>query len=320
MPVILMLIAAGLAAQPITPANQPKPAAEPLPALATDMLPSVDTVLTRLETSDKDLKTLSAAISLIKKLPAIEGGGSEVRYGTLNFSSGLDAAQRPLRKFAINLDTMLIEGKVRDDKKQFIFDGHYLLETWPTQKQYVRRHIVGADQKKDPLRIGEGPFPIPVGQRKADLLARFNISVVPALESAPESEQLRRILFTCIQLKLIPKEGTEQAKAFSEIRLWYASADMLPIFAGTANTDGSSNEVFLTSIKKNAPIPDSTFDTTAPKKTDGWNGEEQDLRDKVEIAPGAPTKGPGPAAPITPPVTPSPVAPKPSEPTPVQPK
>lgn len=319
MPMILMLLlTAGLAVQPKADPATIKPAKEPLPAVTTEPLPSVDAVLTKLETADKDLKSLDASVSLIKQLPAIEGGGQQVRYGILKFTSGTDAANKPQRRFAILIDRMLLDGQDRDDKHNFIFDGHYLLETYPTQKQYVRRHIVGADQAKDPLRIGEGPFPIPVGQKKADLLARFNISVVPPLESAPESEQLRRILFNCIQLKLIPREGTEQAKAFAEIRLWYASTDMLPVFARTLDPSGTGSEVFLTNVKKNVQIPESTFKTDAPSKAEGWNGEEQDLRDKVEIGPGDPLKRP--AAPPAKPDSAAPSGAKPSEPATTQPK
>ena len=311
MPLILTLaLTAGLIVQPN--GNAPKPAPEPLPAIAPEVLPNVDSVLTRLETADKDLTGLTAALRMIKRAPAIEGGGVQVRYGILKFSSGTDAQRKPLRRFAIDIDTVIVDGKARDDKQSFVFDGRYLLETWPKQKQYVRRHIVGADQSKDPLRIGEGPFPIPVGQRKADLLARFNITVVPSLEAAPDSDQLRRILFKATQLKLIPKDGTEQAKAFAEIRLWYANSDMLPVFALTQNTDGSSNEVFLDDVKKNPPIPETAFNTQPPGKSEGWTGEEQDMRDKATIAPGDPMTRPA--------VQPPAPTPNPSEPAPVQPK
>ncbi|MFT3684009.1 MAG: hypothetical protein QM783_03610 [Phycisphaerales bacterium] len=328
MPVILALfLAAGLAVQP--KADQPatgKPggggggAVEPLPPVQPEVLPSTDSVLTRLETADKGLTSLTAAVSYIKRPPAIEGGGMQIRYGSLKFTSGTDAKNRPLRRFAIDFEKLVVDGRAHDDQQSYIFDGHYLLETRPTQKQYVRRHIVGEDQKKDPLRIGEGPFPIPLGQRKSDLTARFDITVVPPLESAPDSTQLRRILFNCIQLKLIPKPGTEQAKAFTEIRLWYTADDMMPVFALTHDPSDATKEIFLTTMVKNPPIPDAAFKTDAPSAKEGWNGQEEDLRDKVEIAPGDPTAKPSSPAPALPPAAPAVTPPKPSEPAPTQPK
>lgn len=316
----LALTIAALGLQPATPPGTPKPAPDPLPAVAPDILPSLDSVLTKLETADKDLTSLTAAIRLIKRFSAITGGGMEVRYGILKFTSEPDKNPRaaanggkPKRRFAVEIDTLIIDGRARDDKKSFIFDGRDLLEIMPQQKTYVLRHIVGPDQQKDPLRIGEGPFPIPVGQRKDDLITRFALNVVPPLDSAPDSPNLRRILFNCVQLKLVPKDGTDQAKAFTEIRLWYRASDMLPLFALTQNTDGSSNEVFLDDIVKNPPIPDSAFNTTPPKKTEGWTGEEQDLRDKATMGPGDPTSAPA-AQPA-----PAPAA-NPSEPAPTQPK
>lgn len=314
----LALTIAALGLQPPASPSAPKPAADPLPAVTPDVLPSLDSVLTRLESADKDLKSLTAAVRLIKRPPAIEGGGMHVRYGVLKFSS-TDAQPRPLRKFSIDIDQVIIDGRARDDKQSFVFDGHYLLETLPKQKQFVRRHIVGQDQRKDPLRIGEGPFPIPVGQRKDDLIARFALNVVPPLDAAPDSTNLRRILFNCVQLKLVPKDGTDQAKAFTEIRLWYRASDMLPLFALTQNTDGSSNEVFLDDIVKNPPIPDSVFNTASPQKADGWTGEEQDLRDKATIDPRDPMALPPSQPASTPPPAPSAPA-NPSEPPPAQPK
>ncbi|MBY0309490.1 MAG: hypothetical protein K2Q09_12170 [Phycisphaerales bacterium] len=322
MPVILALIlAAGLETQPKAdqPAGTVKPTAtEPLPP-PDQPLPSVDSVLTRLETADQGLTSLSAALSLVKRPPAIEGGGMQVRYGLLHFAAGKDGKNRPVRRFAIHFDKLLVDGRERDDKQSFVFDGHHLLETHPTQRQFVRRHIVGDDQRKDPLRIGEGPFPIPVGQKKADLVARFEIAVVPPLESAPDSTQLRRILFNCIQIKLIPKPGTEQARAFSEVRMWYAADDMMPVFALTQDPGGATTEVFLNDVKKNPPIPPAAFSTVAPSAKEGWNGEEQDMRDKAEMAPGDPTATPRPTP--ASPAAPSAGTPlKPSEPAPAQPK
>jgi len=297
------------------PAAAPSPAGEPLPPAAEQPLPSVDSVLTRLESADKDITSISGAISLIKRHAAITGGGMEVRYGQLKFASTpqKDGA-KPLRRFSIEIDRLIVDGKSHDDPQSYIFDGRDLLEIRPRLKSYVLRHIVGPGTQKDPLRIGEGPFPIPVGQRKDDLLARFAVSVVPSLEAAPESSQLRRILFRCVQLKLIPKEGTDQAKAFSEIRLWYQSPDMMPVFAVTQNTDGTTNEVFLLDVVKNQPIPDSAFNTKPPRKEEGWTGEEQDVRDKATVGPGDPTSRPAAA-----PASPGPAA-NPSEPSPAQPK
>lgn len=299
-------------ANPAAAPGQPTPTAEPLPE--TPKLPTVDAVLSLLENADKDLRSLSAALVYIKRAPAIEGGGTQIRYGTLQFNRATEPAAPPtppapggqprtLQQFAIDFDQLVVDGRARNDRQTFVFDGRYLLETFPTQKQYIRRHIVGPDQVRNPLRIGEGPFPIPVGQRKADLLARFDVSVAAPLADAPTSDQLRRILFNCTQLVLVPKPGTDQAKAFKIIRLWYRTTDMLPIFALTVSVDGSSNEVFLNDIIKNPALPPGAFNTTPPSAADGWAGEEQDLRDAT-IAPGSPFTAPGPKPDPTPPAQP----------------
>ncbi len=277
-----LLLALVLSASAQPPAvKTPAPAAAP--AEAQPKLPTVDDVLTRQEMADKDIKTLSASIRYIKRPPAIEGGGIQTRYGNLLYSTTNDPAGKALRKFNITFDQIMFDNKLRPkDKTAYIFDGAYLLELDYAGQQFMRKHLVGPNQIKDPLRIGEGLFPVPVGQRKADLLTRFDITVVDPLDNVANNDKLRELLSQCVQLKLVPKAGGEQAKIFSEIRLWYRQTDMLPIFTQTVNVDGATTEVFLVDIKKNPPIDPASFVTTPPA---GWAGDEEDLRDKVQVQP-----------------------------------
>lgn len=277
-----MLAPAAFAQSPAAP-DQPVKLGDAMPAT----LPPVDVVLDRVESADKDLTGLSATIRYIKKPAAIEGGGIQIRYGTILYQITPDLAGKPVRKFNITFDQIYFDGKLREkDKQSYIFDGQYLIELRHLEQQFTRKHIVGPNQQKDPLRIGEGPFPIPVGQRKADLLNRFDVAVVSPLENAPDNSKLRDVLGLCTQVKLVPKAGTEQAKAFSEIRLWYRLTDMLPIFAQTINVDGSTAEVFLVDLKKNPEIKPENFQTSPPP---AWVGAEEDLRDKAEPAPATDT-------------------------------
>jgi hypothetical protein len=245
--------------------------------------PEVDAVLTRLENADRGIDTMQAKIRYIKNFPKVEGGGQHARYGTIVFSrSKLQQgamAGKFVRQFAVLFDSLILDGtRKRDEKREFVFDGAVLIEKRHDLKEYERYIVANPGDEADPLRIGEGPFPVPIGQRKADLLARFDVTLAPPLENTPESPRLREQLASCTQLKLIPKPATRQAKDFSEIRLWYRNSDSLPIFAQTVNPDGSSSEVFLVDVMVNTPVPATTFDTTSPAATGGWKGKEEDIR------------------------------------------
>ena len=56
-----------------------------------------------------------------------------------------------------------------------MFDGQWLIEKRPDKKQFVAREIAAPGEDFDPLSIKEGIMPIPIGQRAADVLERFDV-------------------------------------------------------------------------------------------------------------------------------------------------
>lgn len=265
---------------------------DPAPAAPID--PALGTLLDKIEAADATLVWLNAPIRLIRRFPEIQGGGEHTRYGTIWYAAEPKAKPAPnqptpnqpslpappLRRFALGFDTLDIKGGVnlqavrREDKQAFVFDGTWLLETREAEKFFIRRRIVAPGVIKDPVRIGEGPFPLPVGQRKADMLARFDVTTPDPLQNAPENPRLRELLSTCVQLRLVPKVDTPGARDFQEIRLWYRKADLMPIYAQTINLDASSAEVFIVLQESwDKPFDTAVFSTVPPKAEDGWKGD-----------------------------------------------
>jgi hypothetical protein len=280
--------------------SQPTPLLRPASGLSA-VDPKVDDALDKIEAADKTLLNLTAPIRLIRRFPAIQGGGEHTRFGTIFYHvQAGPVGQPPLRKFALKFETLDVRGAAgdqpvrREDKQSFIFDGTWLLETRDADKFFVRRRIVAPGIVKDPVKIGEGPFPLPIGQRKADMLERFVITLTDPLENAPENERLRAVLSTCVQIKLVPKVDTPGARDFREIRLWYRMKDWMPIFAQTINLDDSSAEVFIIlSGEWDATPAAATFSTMPPPASEGWRG------DVVEQVQGN-TPAPAPADPNAP--------------------
>jgi hypothetical protein len=274
------------------PGEQPAPEPSKLtevraaPAPTVPISPELDAFLDRMESADRQLTSLKASVRLIRSQPEILGGGEDRRYGTLSFATQEGAPGQPaLRRFAIRFEVLGIMGpdgkeERRADLYDVSFDGQWIIERWPEQKTFLRRLIVAPGSGKDPLRIGEGPFPLPIGQRKGDMLARFDISMPGALDSAPTNARLRELLGACTQLRLVPKVDTPGAKDFREIRLWFRAADALPIFGQTVNLDGTKAEVFLLDVKRNEPVDAAVFNTTPPSAADGWKG---DVVDSVQV-------------------------------------
>lgn len=262
------------------PAPGDAPASAPAPAPAGGRFANAEELLQALETADKDLRTFTAKIQYTKVLPDIQGAGVHLRRGMIWFRSdpapvshNAEAgkpAPRPRRQFEVIFDTLVLDGKKREEKEQWVFDGEWLVEKQENIKQFIKRRVIKPGEDRDPLRIGEGPFPIPIGQRRADVLANFDAELVASLDGLPDNEALRALLADNYQLRLKPKAGTRQARDFRVIQMWYRPSDLMPVFASTTNTDDSRAEVFLLGQKRNVEIETGRFSVQPPPPDSGW--------------------------------------------------
>lgn len=243
-----------------TPAKKPGDITD-----ATDLLAA-------LEAADANVRTMTADLVYDKTFDI--AGDRQIRWGKLSFTDD-HAEKSRVRKFAIRFDRLRIGERLEKEEKHYIFDGRWLVEKLPGQKQFIKTEIVREGDTFDPLKIGEGPMPIPIGQRKDETLARFSAELLGAddgveAETAPETEVLRKHVAGTYQLKLVPKPGTEESKDFKEIRLWYRAgasegeAAFLPVMARTENRAGDISIVRLSGVALNGKIDESVLDTALP--------------------------------------------------------
>jgi hypothetical protein len=247
---------------------------------------TADELLTALETADATLRTLTADLTYDRTF-ALQGD-RQVRRGRLYFVSKPTIEQvvpaRRERKFAIEFNELYVGTRQEKETKFYIFDGIWLVEKLPEQKVFVKRQIVPAGQPFDALKIGEGPLPIPIGQRKSEILSRFNAELLPA-ESGLEAQDQIRFVKDTQQLRLTPRPELERDSEFLEIRLWYkydADGALLPRMARTVNQATDESVVQLLKVKVNGvgDIPVNLFDTQTPP--DGWDVKVQEWRDGPE--------------------------------------
>lgn len=241
---------------------------------------TADDLLGALELAGKDLRTLQADLRWTKQFGEITGGDEkQIRIGKLLFESqalatGLSADAKPLRRFQVDFTTEIVDNEQRTKRTVYVFDGQWFVERQPDQKQVFRRQVVPPGQTIDPLAVGEGPFPVPIGQQRAKILERFVAENLPAGDDFAEGKAPQSLQDT-YQLKLTPRPGTDEAKQFQQVRIWYRKTDLLPRLARTTDRDGSKTEVFLTAMELNKPLPEQAFDTTRPA---GWSGDDQNYR------------------------------------------
>ncbi len=239
-------------------------------------------LLDELEASDATLRTYQCLVVYDKRFEL--QGDQHIRRGRLYFSNepGADG-QRATRKFAVDFDTLTLDGVVRPELQALIFDGEWMVEKREAEKQWIATRVAAPGSQIDPLRLGEGPLPIPFGQSRAAIMARFDVSLLAFDEDfdweAHNDQLYRDSVRGCWQLRMIPREGTSDADRFREIRLWYtrsASGRLLPRMAFTIDHKGDSSFVQLSGAKVDVPLPEGVIDMREPDASLGWTTQTND--------------------------------------------
>ena len=251
------------------------------PSLADD---GAAELLEAIERAEQGLNRLNVSIVYDKEFAL--AGDFQRRTGELFFVNE-DAA----RSFAIRFDTLRLGDVIHDDVQLYVFDGEWLVEKQPGKKLFTKRQVVPPGEEFDPLKIGEGPLPIPIGQKRADIERTFEVSVPPVEESLDEDTDAMRIVRApnaeITQLRLLPRANTRESRDFEEIRVWYRTRGelVLPTIARTVNHQGDVSLVLLIGHKVNsdAAIPEGVFSTEAPAR--GWDVQVLPYREGAHAVP-----------------------------------
>ncbi len=257
--------------------------AEPAPVTVQpatqDAIASADDLLRELETADADLRALAADLRYDRTFEL--AGDRQVRVGRLFFESPPGGAGAG-RRFAIRFDRLELGDRLEEETKFYVFDGEWLVEKLPAEKLFFKRQVAPPGSSFDPLRIGQGPLPIPIGQKREDILSRYTADLLPS-DDGLDSDALRAFALGAYQLRLVPRAETAADEEFTEVRLWYrrgadAKGPLLPRMARTINHAGDVSVVQLINVKLNAQaeIPAGVMDTASPGT--GWDVQVTEYR------------------------------------------
>ncbi|MFA6044251.1 MAG: hypothetical protein WC718_04655 [Phycisphaerales bacterium] len=271
--------------------TQPAQTAPPVSPVKPGDITTADQLLDALETADAGLHTLTADIRYDRVFEI--AGDRQIRDGSLVYvDTRGDAAGAPGaaggRKFAIRIKSVQIGDRKDPEDRQLIFDGQWFVERVDSNKSFTKRRVARPGENFNPLRLGEGPFPLPIGQKKADILKRYDVDLFPATKdlvsndpgNAAAQKSLEDFVKGCYQLKLTPKPTIIESEELKEIRLWYRPGTgneptLLPRMARTINRAQDVTLVQLINVKLNQPIDPESISTTPPKGD--WHVQIDDL-------------------------------------------
>ena len=224
--------------------------------------PTADELLTKLEKAGDNLHDLTAKVLYLKSDALV--GDEQRREGRLYFrvlrgkKNGKSTMQR---QFAIEFTRRWIDDREESDNRVYIFDGHWFVEKLPAEKQIFKREVVAPGQTFDPMAIGEGPFPIPIGQKKSEILANYTARVIAPGEGSLEDHTWH--------LQLVRKDEAKARLKVAQLDLWYLRQNLLPVQAEALDDAGNLTRINLAKIRQNVKPGDEHFDTTVP--AEGWD-------------------------------------------------
>ena len=236
----------------------PQATTQPDPPAATSQPTSAAyALLDRIAQADKDLTAITADIRKTKEEKVLRR--KEIHLGQVIY-----LVDRPepdsetlIRKFAI-LFSKRYHGsgsRLREDSRDdhFVFDGRWFADINHAEKQFIKTEIAPPGEHRDPLKLGEGPFPLPIGQDRNEVLTRFAVTDAPIPDEGP----LAKLPRDNVQgIHLVPKPNTAIAEDHSSFDIFYDLNLNLPIGVAIVHTNGDREWIMLTNVKRNPQLND----------------------------------------------------------------
>ncbi|MCG8408787.1 MAG: hypothetical protein MI923_26575 [Phycisphaerales bacterium] len=177
-------------------------------------IPTVDAILDRLEAKGKAIKGLQCKLIYTYVMVEVVED-RQIKEGTLRFAQG-----KPNSRFFVEFDKKIAGGTVDRQKEYFLFDGEWLIERNDRRKNVIKRQIARKGERVDPFRLGKGPFPLPFGQKREEILKYFKVTLKPFELGDP----LRTKHLHCV-----PRPNTQMAKKYRRVEIYVDSKLDLPV-------------------------------------------------------------------------------------------
>ena len=223
----------------------------------------VDAALRAIEAAGDDLHAFTATVASRKDDALL--GRKDIRTGSLVY----EANEEQPRRFAVDFDVRIVNRRRSEESKRIIFDGSWLVERDDASKQFIKRQIVAPGDTADPMRLG-GSFPLPIGQKRDDVLKRYSVELLPGVPDTfvvPKPDGMN-----LVGLRLTPREGTVKAKDWSAIDLWYDGTTWLPIGVIATKGNGDCRRIRLTNMKQHETLPEASKQLLSINEPgEGWS-------------------------------------------------
>ena len=207
---------------------------------------TINEILDALDARGKNLRDFSAKVVLTDT--DISTGDSTINTGVTIFQrKGVDDA-----RIRVAFTQKQVGDKILPPvDHQYTLDNGILDDRdYKKQKETITR-VLKPGQKLDLFKLGQGPFPLPLGQKREDVLNIFQVTrIAPDPADPPQT----------VHLQLTPKNGTQFAKQFNTIDIWVDTSTAMPRRIQTIDINQTTTRMTdLTNVKINGDITDKDF-------------------------------------------------------------
>lgn len=259
---LIVSVSAGCASaqqqQPAPEAQPPLQAPAPGAQGSGQLSPAspIEDVLDALDQRGDTLEDFTAAVTMATTDTAI---GNEEKLSGRLFMQRLGGDDTRLR---VMFDRKEVNEKPRSERQEYMLAQGMLTERNYTDRREVRRQVLQPGQKMNLLKLGEGPFPLPLGQDKADVHRMFEVSKIEPADDDPPGT---------IHAQLKPRPGTQFETRFATIDFWVDPATRMPVKIVTEDPNQTTlRTTELTDIRINGGLTDKDF-ALPPVDESRWN-------------------------------------------------
>ncbi len=252
--VLTCLTGCAAAEQTNRPQTQPTPVTAPAEPTSQRASAFTMRLLEDLEAAGEKHKTIRANIIYKVENPTL--GDSEQREGWVAFSR---SSKTKPAKFRVHFDTLSHPpGPKKRARIDWAFDGTWLTHAVHKTRQMTRYQIAAKGQKVEPLRIGKGPFPMPLGQKRNDILEHFEAAGRDAAKGEPTGT---------VYLNLTTRPRFRKQLSFVKLGMWVDAATHLPVRIISHDRSKNITTVNFKDVRSNEKLEDALFEMPRPL---GW--------------------------------------------------
>lgn len=263
---------------PLAYPTTPAPTSAPAIAAAAPIDPEVERILDRLEKRGDTVRDLSCRVR--QEMLAKVVGEKITKEGDVKYLRGSDGNNA---RFIIHF-AKITQDDFPIKPETYAFDGRWFTEAKESTKSVLRREIVRPGEKLNLFSVEESPFPLPFGQKKAEILKNFDVKLVPPEAKDPADTNDSK------HLLCIPKPGTHREQEYKEIHFYIdPKLDLPKTIVAYRKTGTKVSEIQtvtfpdLTNKSINKSLPVSAFDFKVPV---GWSVSEERLEAREVRGPG----------------------------------